>query len=223
MNGWVEAPPPRKGLGCFARGCLILVVFGIVLAIACFAGFYWGFERHSAVVYGIYWLAKTHSIAEAPAPVPEFTPSDERVQAAQERWQDFEQKARAGQAAEIELTADDINSLIAVNRNARRKAFVSIEQNRLQLQASVPLGELLGRPSWYFNGDIAIQLNGEESLEQLDLSQIVVNNEPVPKNFLNWKYHSRRLKDYVADFRNAYDIGSMELRGGKLILRSRAD
>jgi hypothetical protein len=223
MNGWVEAPPPRKGLGCFARGCLILVVFGIVLAIACFAGFYWGFERHSAVVYGIYWLAKTHSIAEAPAPVPEFTPSDEQVQAAQERWQDFEQKARAGQAAEIELTADDINSLIAVNRNARRKAFVSIEQNRLQLQASVPLGELLGRPSWYFNGDIAIQLNGEESLEQLDLSQIVVNNEPVPKNFLNWKYHSRRLKDYVADFRNAYDIGSMELRGGKLILRSRAD
>jgi hypothetical protein len=220
MNGWVEAPPPRKGLGCFARGCLILVVFGIVLAIACFAGFYWGFERHSAVVYGIYWLAKTHSIAEAPAPVPEFTPSDEQVQAAQERWQDFEQKARAGQAAEIELTADDINSLIAVNRNARRKAFVSIEQNRLQLQASVPLGELLGRPSWYFNGDIAIQLNGEESLEQLDLSQIVVNNEPVPKNFLNWKYHSRRLKDYVADFRNAYDIGSMELRGGKLILRS---
>lgn len=223
MNGWVEAPPARKGLGCFARGCLILVVFGVVLAIACFAGFYWGFERHSAVVYGIYWLAKTHSIAEAPAPVPEFTPSDEQIQAAQARWQDFEQKARAGQAAEIELTADDINSLIAVNRNARWKAFVSIERNRLQLQASVPLGELLGRPSWYFNGDIAIQLNGEESLEQLDLSQIVVNNQPVPKTFLNWKYHSRQLKDYLADFRNGYDIGSMELRGGKLILRSRAD
>jgi hypothetical protein len=223
MNGWVEAPPPRKGLGCFARGCLILVVFGIVLAIACFAGFYWGFQRHSAVVYGIYWLAKTHSIAEAPAPVPEFTPSDEQVQTAQERWQEFEQKARAGQAAEIELTADDINSLIAVNRNARWKVFVSIEQNRLQLQTSVPLGELLGRPSWYFNGDIAIQFNGEESLEQLDLSQIVVNNEPVPKNFLNWQYHSRRLKDYLADFRNGYDIGSMELRGGKLILRSHAD
>jgi hypothetical protein len=22
MNTWVEAPPRRKGLGCFARGCL---------------------------------------------------------------------------------------------------------------------------------------------------------------------------------------------------------
>ncbi len=72
MNGWVEAPPPRKGVGCFARGCLILVVFGTVLAVACFAGLYWGLQRHSAVVHGIFWLAKTHSIAETPAPVPEF-------------------------------------------------------------------------------------------------------------------------------------------------------
>ena len=53
MNGWVDAPPPRRGLGCFGRGCLILVVFAIVLGIACFAGMYWGmspalgnFSRH---------------------------------------------------------------------------------------------------------------------------------------------------------------------------------
>jgi hypothetical protein len=221
MNGWVEAPPPRKSLGCFARGCLILIVFGIVLAIACFAGLYWGFERHSAIVHGIYWLAKTRSIAEAPASVPEFVPSDEQIQTAEERWQDFEQKARAGQAAEIELTADDINSLIAVNRNARWKAFVSIERNRLQLRASIPLGEFLGRPNWYFNGDIAIQLNRAQLLEHLDLSQIAVNNEPVPKNLLSWKYHSRRLQDYIGDFRNDYDIGTIEIRDGKLILRSR--
>ena len=31
MNGWADAPPPKRGLGCFARGCLILVVFAIVL------------------------------------------------------------------------------------------------------------------------------------------------------------------------------------------------
>jgi hypothetical protein len=73
MNGWVDAPPPRRGLGCFARGCLILVAFGIVLALACFAGLYWGLQRHSAIVHTIYWLAKTHSIAEAPAGVPKST------------------------------------------------------------------------------------------------------------------------------------------------------
>jgi hypothetical protein len=222
MNGWVEAPPPRKGLGCFARGCLILVVFGIVLAIACVAGLYWGFQRHSAIVHGIYWLAKTHSIAEAPAPVPEFAASEEQIQREQERWRDFEQKIRAGQQAEIELTADDVNSLIAANRDKRWKAFVSMEDNRLRLQTSVPLGGFLGR-SGYFNGDIMIQLNGAQSLENPQLNRIVVNSEPVPRDLLNWKYRSRQLRDYIAEYRNNYDIGTIEIRDKKLILRSRTD
>ena len=222
MNGWVEAPPPRKGLGCFARGCLILVVFGIVLAIACVAGLYWGFQRHSAIVHGAYWLAKTHSLAETPMPVPEFAASEEQIQRVQERWRDFEQKIRAGQPAQIELTTDDINSLIAANRDGRWKAFVSMEENRLRLQTSVSLGEFLGR-SGYFNGDIMIQLNGAQSLEHPQLSRIVVNSKPVPRDLLNWKYRSRRLRDYIAEYRNSYDIGTIEIRDGKLILRSRTD
>ena len=223
MNGWVDAPPARKGLGCFARGCLILVVFAIVLAIACFAGIYWGFQRHSAILHGTYWLAKTHSIAEAPAPVPEFNASDDQIQAVHERCQDFEQKARAGQPAQLELTADDINTLIATNREARSKAFVSIEENRLRLQASIPLGELIGRSGYYFNGDVAVELKGAESLENPQLNRIVVNGERVPSDLLSWKYRSKPLRDYLADYRNSYDIGTIEIRDGKLILRSRTE
>ena len=222
MIGWVEAPPPKEGLGCFARGCLILVVFGIVLAIACVAGLYWGFQRHSAIVHGIYWLAKTHSIAQAPDPVPEFAASEEQIQRGQERWRDFEQKIRAGQQTEIELTADEINSLIAANRDKRWKAFVSMEENRLRLQTSVPLGDFLGQ-SGYFNGDIMIQLNGAQSLEHPQLNRIAVNSKPVPRDLLNWKYRSRRLRDYIAGYRNDYDIGTIEIRDGKLILRSRTN
>jgi hypothetical protein len=139
MNTWVEAPPRQKGLGCYGRGCLILLVFAIVLAIACFAGMYWGLHRHSALFYGSYWLAKTRSLAQAPTPVPEFSASERQIQSVQERWQDFEQKARAGQPAEIELTGDDINSFIATNRDTRGKVFASIEGNQLHFQASVPL------------------------------------------------------------------------------------
>jgi hypothetical protein len=223
MNTWVEAPPPRKGLGCFARGCLILVIFGIVLALACLAGLYWGLQRHSAIVHGIYWVAKTQSISEAPAPVPEFAASDEQVQATQERWQDFKQKARAGQPAEIELTAADLNSMIAANWDPRWKTFVSIEGNQLRLQSSLPLGEVLGRSGYYFNGNIVIESSGAESLEHPQFNQIVVNNKPVPRDLLNWKYHSRRLRDYLAEYRDSYDVGTVEIRDGKLILRSRAD
>src|SRR5438067_12416420 len=123
MNTWVEAPPRRKGLGCFGRGCLILLVFAIVLAIACFAGMYWGLHRHSALCYGSYWLAKTRSLAEAPTTSPEFSGSEEQIQRARGGWQDFEQKTRAGQPAGIELRADDINALSAASGDLRGKAF----------------------------------------------------------------------------------------------------
>jgi hypothetical protein len=223
MNTWVEAPPRQKGLGCYGRGCLILLVFAIVLAIACFAGMYWGLHRHSALFYGSYWLAKTRSLAQAPTPVPEFSASERQIQSVQERWQDFEQKARAGQPAEIELTGDDINSFIATNRDTRGKVFASIEGNQLHFQASVPLGEVFGRPGYYFNGDIVLEFKGAGSLDNPQLNRIVVNGEQVPSDFLNWKYRSRRLQEYLGDYRNEYDIGTIEVRDGKLILGSRTE
>jgi hypothetical protein len=223
MNTWVEAPPRRKGMGCFARGCLIVLVFAIVLAIACFAGMYWGLHRHSALFYGSYWLAKTRSIAQAPTPVPEFSVSDQQIQSFRERWQDFEQKTRAGQPAEVELSSDDVNSLIATSEDLRGKVFASVETNQLRLQASVPIGGFLGRPGYYFNGDVIIVLNGAQPLDNPQFSRITINGEQVPSDFLNWKYRSRHLREYLADQRNAYDIGTMEIRDGKVILRSRTE
>jgi len=219
MNTWVEAPPRKKGLGCFARGCLILLIFAIVLAIAGFAGLYWGLHRNSALFYGSYWLAKTRSLAEAPTPVPEFNASDQQIQLVQERWQDFEQKTRAGQAAEIELSADDINALIAASE-VRGKVFVSIDGNLFRLQASVPIGNFLGRPGYYFNGDVIIELNGAQSLDNPQFSRITINSEQVPTDFLKWKYRFRELREYLAEQANAYDVGAIEVREGKVILRS---
>ncbi len=223
MNTWVEAPPRRKGLGCLARGCLILLVFAIVLVVACFAGMYWGLHRHSALFYGSYWLAKTRSITEAPAPVPEFSASDQQIQRVRERWQDFEQKTRAGQPAEIELSADDINALIATSEDVRRKVFASIDGNQLRLQASLPIRGVLGRPGYYFNGDVVIELKGAESLDSPQFSRITINGEQAPTDFLNWKYRSRQLREYLAEQRNAYDVGTIEIRDGKVILHSRTN
>lgn len=223
MNGWVDAPPPRKGLGCFARGCLVLALFGVVLAIACVAGMYWGFHRNSAVIHGVYWLAKVQAIGQTPTPVPQFTASDSQIQSVHERCEDFEQKTRAGQPAELELTADDVNTLIATNQDARGKVFVTIEGNRLRCQASLPLGEFISRSSYYFNGDITLESQGAESLENPQLGGLSVNGRAVPNDLLNWKYQSKRLRDYLVEYRNNSGVGTIAISGGKLILRSRTE
>ena len=156
-------------------------------------------------------------------PVPQFTVSDAQIQSVHERCEDFEQKARAGQPAQLELTPDDINTLITTNQATRGKVFVSIEGDRLRCQASVPLGELMGRSGYYFNGDITVELKSVESLENPQLNRITVNGEPVPGDLLNWKYRSKRLRDYLADYRNDSGVGTIEIRDGRLILKSHTE
>ncbi len=87
----------------------------------------------------------------------------------------------------------------------------------------MPIGGFLGRPGYYFNGDVIIELNGAQSLGNPRFSRITINGEQVPTDFLNWKYRYRQLREYLADQRNAYEIGTMEIRDGKVFLRSRTD
>ena len=224
MNTWIEPPPPQqKGIGCFARGCLILVVFAVVLILACCAGLYWGYRHHSAVVRGVYWLTKTHAISNSPSPVPQYAASDAEIQTVNERWQDFKKAVSGRQPAEIELTANDINSLIAGQPAIDVGLWVvSIEGNRLRVQTSVPLNEFVGQGGYYLNGDIIVQSDAAASIANSRVGGITVNGQPVPHDFLDWKYRSRPLRDYLAEYTNAYDVGAIQIRDDKVILRSRA-
>lgn len=219
MNGWVEAPPPRP-MGCFAKGCLTLVAFAVLLAIACTAGIYWGFRHHSAIVRSIYWLSKAHAISETPVTIPSHETTTDNIEAALNRWRTFEAATRTGEAAEIELTPDDINDLIASDSDTRGKVFVSIDQNQLRLQTNVPMGAVIGRSGYYLAADVTIKSIGEQSLVSPNLSSISVNNQQIPADVFDWKYRSRRLRDYLTDKDEPWNRTTFEIRDGKLILRS---
>ena len=221
-TSWIE-PPPKKGIGCFAKGCLILAVFALLLGIAGLAGLYWGMHTESAVARGILWLTKIHAVADRPAAMPAFNASDEEIEATRERWRKFEEAVHEGRSAEIELTGDDLNRLMASNPEFSGKVFASIEDNWLRFQVSIPLTKFVGRAGHYFNADIVMESVGPKTVEQLQLNRIKVNNEPLPRDLLNWKLHSRPFRDYLSEYANVYRTGSIEIRDGKLILRSGSD
>jgi hypothetical protein len=222
-NTWIEPPPPQKGMGCFARGCLILLVFGIVLGLACIAGVYWGYRHHSAIVRGFYWATKTQVIADSRKEMPAYEAPPAQIEAVKERWRNFESAFEQNEPAEIELTADDLNDLIASNRHLRGNAFVSIEGNRLRARTSIPLQEFVRQRGYYLNADIEIEFAGRQSLDRPRLSAIVVNGRTVPSDLLDWKLDSRELREYLTEFREKNNVGSIEIRDGKVILRSRAE
>jgi hypothetical protein len=221
MNTWIEGPPPRekRAMGCVGKGCLILACFIVFLMIAGAIGVYFGTRTYSALLHGFSWANKTHVLAQEPSPVPQFETTEENVAAAERKWRDF--KDARDQPAHIELTADDLNNLIANNRHARGKMFVAIEGNRLRIQTSVPLNEFVGHARYYLNGDIVFESDSPQSMESPRLSSITVNNEPLPSDVLDWKYRARPLRDYLREFRTTYGSGSIEVRDGKLIIDRR--
>src|SRR5438874_4888211 len=221
MNTWIEGPSPRekRGMGCVGKGCLILACFIVFLTIAGAIGLYFGTRTYSALLHGLSWANKTHVLAQEPSPVPQFETTDENVAVAERKWKDF--RNVRDQPAHIELTADDLNNLIAENRHARGKAFVTIEGNRLHIQTSVPLGEYVGRGRYYLNGDIVIESNGPQSLEHPRLSNIMINNEPLPADVLDWKYRARPLRDYLGEYGATYGDGTIEIRDSKVIIYRR--
>jgi len=221
MNTWIEGPPPRekRGMGCVGKGCLILACFIVFLIIAGAIGLYFGMRTHSAVLHSFYWAKKMHVLAQEPSPVPQFETTNENISAANRKWE-ADDRTR-NEPAHIELSADDLNNLIARNRHARDKAFVTIEGNRLRIQISVPLGEYTRRGRYYLNGDIVITSEGPQSLDNLRLSGITINNETLPSDVLDWKYRARPLRDYLGEYGATYGDGTIEIRDSKVIIYRR--
>jgi hypothetical protein len=222
VNSHLEPPPVQpRGLGCFGKGCLILSVFILFLIVACAVGIYFGLKKNSAILRGLYWAESANMLASEPSPVTQFETTEENIQASERKWKDFERASHAGQPAHVELTADDLNNLIAQNQHLRGKAFVTIENNRLHLRASLPLKEYLRRDGYYLNGDIVIQTDGSSSLDHPPLSNITINGHALPSDFLNWKLHSRSIGDYAR--RHNDKVNTFEVRDGKVILDRSGD
>ena len=75
----LPAVPQKKGLGCFASGCLASLGLLILLLLALFGGTY----------LGVRYL-KNNYLGTAPVPIPQVEVAPEEVRAVQQRWQQFE-------------------------------------------------------------------------------------------------------------------------------------
>src|SRR5436190_18027289 len=108
MNTEVE-PPPKRGMGCFAKGCLTLIVLAILLAVIGVGGTFWS-VRH---VY----------LSDKPAPIPQtsrpsepstitaggpsVTAPSETSAAVRERLDTMKKAARGDEQPDGELTDGD--------------------------------------------------------------------------------------------------------------------
>lgn len=230
MNSHVE-PPPKRGMGCLAKGCLLLLVFGILLVIVGVGGTFWS-------VRNVY-LSDKPALAPETAPPTEtgaVTPGEtsapvpsERSAEVRERLDTMKQAARAHEQTGVELTAADINALIAANRKSRGTASVGINDTALQAQFSIPLQRLdvpfrnaLGLGDRYLNATVTIVAPPGTNASSVQLSEVTLNGHSISAGLLDWQLPGvgRSLRTYVIKYANQYGVTDGEIRDGKVILHT---
>jgi hypothetical protein len=209
---WIEPPPPQKGLGCFAKGCLILLAFFVLLCVAFVAGTYLAVR---------YFRSEYSSTTRALLPTP--APQTESPQEVRARWDAFERAARAHQPARIELTADDVNTLIASEPTSRGKANVSIEDNTAHLRVSVPLDDFVWLRGHYLNAECTVQSAPNGDPTEARVTQIRVNGQSVGEEVLRWQYRAWSLRGYMSDWSRHNNLERFEIGNGKVVLQTKGD
>lgn len=210
-NGSIEPlPPVQKGMGCFAKGCLILLVFFIVLGIATIGG----------TIYGVRYLRHNY-FPTTNVELPPNTSTAQEQQAASQKWSSFERAARTHTAAHIEMTADELNALIASDRNLRGRAYVTINDNIGHLRVSIPLNEVTWLRGHYVNGECIVQSAVDGNPVDARITSIVLNGRRISDDALNLQYPPWSLRRYLFNWAETNDLKRFEIRGGKLILETK--
>ena len=220
MTSWIEPPPKQKGIGCLGKGCLSLFFFLLLLAVAFIIGGYVGVRyvvtstepREIPQVQ----LAETAQTSGAEQQAPGSGPAQKTARA---RWDEFEAAARNQQAARLELSADDLNQLIAGNRKLRGKAFISVENNVARVQVSIPL-EKLGFRGRYLNGDFTVRPPADRDPRNLEVTPNSMGGVDIPERFLKFLLGTRSLRSYVDEYANEYRISTLTIEDNKVIVET---
>jgi hypothetical protein len=221
---WIEPPPKQRRTGCLGKGCVMLVVFLILLGVAFFVGGY----------VGVRYVVTD----DKPKEIPQVETSEADQAAVKQRWDEFKAGPRTvpettplpdgttttevaplatPSANRIELSASDINQLIAGSRKLRGKAFVSVENNVARVQVSVPL-EKVGLRGRFINGELQVRPSPDGNPRNIQITEVSLGG--VSEKILNSLLGFRSLRSYADEYATEYDIRKFTIEDNKVIIES---
>lgn len=206
----------KKGLGCFVWGCLITLV--VVLLLVVISG------------WAAYSFAKKQInkyTDDTPANLPVVEANAEEVAELKARVEKMQADIEAGQASgELVLTADDINKLIAADDELKGRVYVTIEEDKVKGEVSIPTDFFPMAKGRYFNASATLDVSYEGGILIVTLVDAEVKGEPLPKEFVDAIAQENLAKDVYKDPENAKmlrQFESIEVRDSKIILKARPE
>ena len=212
-------------MGCFAKGCLTIVIVAVALAAIAGGGAYYYFGKF------VDNLTSTQPVA-----IRVEEPTDAQFTNASAQLKRLADAYQSGQETTVELTAADLNALIARRPDfaqVRGKSFITIADGNFGAEVSIPLdkipvGRLKGR---YFNGKCVgffewnngeltlkpklVEANGK-SMPDWALSQFATADIQRKMNDELKTANNREVRDQLARFQ------SIRIVGDRIVLVTRA-
>ena len=199
----------------------MLVVFLILLAVAFFIGGY----------VGVRYVVTSNT----PKEIPQVESTEAEQEAVRHRWEEFKAgphstpaeaattttteptQAPTPSSNRIELSASDINQLIAGSRKTRGRAFVSIENNVARVQVSVPL-EKVGFRGRFLNGELQVRSAPDRNPRNVEITEVSLGG--VSDKILNSLLGFRSLRSYADQYATEYDITSFAIEDNKVVIEN---
>ncbi len=212
---------------------MILIGLSTLLFLALTVGALWGIhylrQTYSATEkVSLSAPAETTSIeAEAPqeaaSPLPEVAiPAPERLRELQARWDAFIRAAQRGQKTRIELTAADINALIAGDSELRGKAVVAVENNVGRVQVSIPLDEFFMLGGRFLNGEATVEAAPDGDPAKARITKVVLANQSVPDDILERRVFGwLPIRTLINQWLEEHNVSTFTMEDNKVIGETR--
>jgi hypothetical protein len=211
--------PPKPRRGCFFYGCITGLVLLLLLAVGGLVAVHYAKKAISGLV--------NEYTDTKPMTLPTVQMSQADIDKLTKRWQAFEEAVKGQKPTPpLELTADEINALIASgpnNQAMKGKFYVSLDDNRIKAELSVPLNEI----GWkmvkdrYLNGSGTFNVSVQNGVLFIAPQTIEVKGKPLPDMYMQ----GLRNANFAAGLTNQPDMTTLiqglqdiQVKDGKLIV-----
>jgi hypothetical protein len=193
----------------------VLVAFGGLICLAVLG---------LIAVYFYYQSLVRNFTAASPRPMPKLEVDPRRQKALEAKWAEFSQAIRTKQSpAPFVITADDINAVLAQNKQLRNMVRFVITNDQLVAQFSAPLDQS-GRPELkgrYLNGEARVNLVFQDGWLSASVGSVEANGRKMPGWLLKGLQRENLLKDLERKQETVnllHEIESIRIQDGQIVL-----
>jgi hypothetical protein len=239
MSISTPAPPPKKksGCGCLGCGCLIVIILLLLLAGLIGGMGYFGYK------------GLVNMTTATPAEIPAFTAPDSSYATVQQKMAEFGQATANHQPSSIQLSSDELNTLISHNPDLAKKnirVYVTLTGDEGRLQASLPTDSLAQGvlPDRYLNFDVTFGVSFDQQAKAVNLepkslkvgTQTVLGESPDNSQTASTaNFNKMLMNSFVPSFNQSFNQGlrknpdiakfldqtqSIEIKDGELVIQT---